>query len=83
MKRYPQRLLAYRINQEDFSVERAPFISSIETSVDFSIRGLLTPFKFYVPSRGLGLCTGVSRLLLAWEVFRGRADALYWPGQEK
>ena len=35
----------------------------------------------YVPARPYGLFSMRSRLRLAWDVFVGKADALYWPGQ--
>jgi hypothetical protein len=36
----------------------------------------------YVPARPMkNLDTLSERARLAWEVFMGRADALYWPGQ--
>lgn len=33
------------------------------------------------PARPFGLYSLKSRLRLAWAVFTGRADALFWPGQ--
>jgi len=37
--------------------------------------------KMWVPSRPLGLASWRLRLKLTWDVFIGKADALYWPGQ--
>lgn len=33
------------------------------------------------PSRRYGFYSLGSRLRMAWDVFRGEADALYWPNQ--
>ncbi len=35
----------------------------------------------WVPARPLGFYGLRSRLRCAWDVFTGRADAVYWPGQ--
>jgi len=35
------------------------------------------------PVRPKGLIGFRARLACAWEVFRGRADVLVWPGQER
>lgn len=35
----------------------------------------------WVPARGIGWCSIGSAVRLAWGVFRGRYDALVWPGQ--
>lgn len=35
----------------------------------------------YVPARMMGYDSIPRRLKLAWDVFRGKADALYWKGQ--
>jgi hypothetical protein len=35
----------------------------------------------YEPARVYGFYGLRSRLRLAWDVFTGEADALYWPGQ--
>lgn len=35
----------------------------------------------YHPARPMGFFSLKNRLSLAWDVFRGRADALYWEGQ--
>lgn len=34
------------------------------------------------PARPYGFYSMQSRLRLAWDVFTGKADALYWPNQE-
>ena len=36
----------------------------------------------YEPARKYGFYSLTSRLKLAWDVFTGKADALYWPWQE-
>lgn len=35
----------------------------------------------YAPARPMGFYSLGSRIRLAWAVFTGRADALFWPGQ--
>jgi len=35
----------------------------------------------WVPARPLGCCSILDRFRFALDVFLGRADALYWPGQ--
>lgn len=37
--------------------------------------------KRWVPGRPLGFDTIPNRFKLAWAVFTGKADALYWDGQ--
>lgn len=37
--------------------------------------------KLWVPARPIGWSSIKKRLSMAWDVFRGRADALYWRGQ--
>lgn len=34
------------------------------------------------PARPLGMAFIMYRLQLAWDVFNGKADALYWPNQK-
>ncbi|QTH80215.1 hypothetical protein PA10_00015 [Pseudomonas phage pPa_SNUABM_DT01] len=38
--------------------------------------------KAWVPARFMGYDTILERIKLTWAVFTGRADALFWPGQE-
>lgn len=38
--------------------------------------------KGWEPARKYGFYSLSSRLRLAWDVFRGEADALYWPWQD-
>lgn len=33
----------------------------------------------WVPARPLGYCSLWSRFALAWQVFTGKADAVFWP----
>lgn len=37
------------------------------------------PSGRWVPARFHGFDSLASRLQLAWDVFKGRADAVYWP----
>lgn len=36
----------------------------------------------WVRARAIGAPSIADRFVMAWHVFTGRADALYWPGQE-
>lgn len=35
----------------------------------------------YVPARPIGLFNIQHRIKMAWAVFKGRADVVFWPGQ--
>lgn len=41
----------------------------------------LAGMTVYSPARPEGFFSIYSRIRLAWDVFKGNADALYWPGQ--
>ena len=41
----------------------------------------LTPHGIWQPARPYGLYSLIYRIRLAWSVFKGDADALFWPDQ--
>lgn len=45
------------------------------------VRRLPTGKDVYMPARPVGYQSILSAMKLAWGVFRGRYDALVWPGQ--
>lgn len=66
------------------STEQAPNRVQAEELMDRRNRSDQTLTQIdgkWVPARYMGLDTIPNRLKLAWDVFRGKADALYWKGQ--
>lgn len=73
MKRFPNKIDAYELHKE-WSDLNTP-----KTSAQVEIDGV----KKWVPGRHLGYPSFWSRCKLGWAVFTGRADALFWKGQEE
>lgn len=55
----------------------------LDTSGGQAAAGITDPDgrHVWVPARAIGFCSIWSSMRLAWGVFRGRYDALVWPGQ--
>jgi hypothetical protein len=69
-RHYPQLVNAYSL------VDPMSVMRSVATEVY-----LFPNRKVWVPARGLGFQSVFHAGKLAWGVFRGRYDALVWPGQ--
>ena len=51
---------------------------SYDVTKDLEVGGVK---GYYAPSRPVALCSFKSLIKRAWDVFTGKADALYWPYQ--
>lgn len=64
-------------------MRRAPSVytpSTLQTVIGMNCV-ILNPGFGWQPARPRGVTSIKSRIMLAWEVFTGRADVLRWPGQ--
>jgi hypothetical protein len=69
VRRYPQLVNAYAL-ADKMSIMRS--CAALITINDKQV---------WVPARALGFASVFHAAKLAWGVFRGRYDALVWPGQ--
>jgi hypothetical protein len=68
-RHYPQLVNAYSL------VDKTSVMRSAASMV------IINGSQVWVPARGLGFHSVFNAVKLAWGVFRGRYDALVWPGQ--
>ena len=68
-RRYPSLINAYTLMDPN----------SIFRSVTAGLK--INGKECWVPARSEGFCSYREAIKLAWGVFRGRYDALVWPGQ--
>lgn len=62
---YPNKVIAYRL------IDEAKRGHLPETNIK----------RVWVPARAIGAPSIAERFAMAWDVFTGKADALYWPRQ--
>lgn len=69
-----------RLNRAPSSWELPSLLDHCKTGPQIGIKEM--GMTRYMPARPEGFFSLPSRAKLAWAVFCGRADALFWPGQQ-